>query len=261
MGILNVTPDSFHDGGRYASPAGAAEAGLRMEADGADIIDVGGESSRPGANPTCVQEEVDRVLPVIERIRKQSGIPLSVDTTKADVAEGALDAGATIVNDVSALRFDKGMGKVVASRGAFIILMHMLGSPETMQKNPTYDDVITEIRSFLDERIRRATAAGIERDRVLVDPGLGFGKRLSHNLAIVRGLSRFTSLGLPVVVGLSRKSFLGEILGVSSNDRLEGTIAANTAAILNGANVIRVHDVLEGRRTADVAFRLREDGH
>ncbi|MGB2982386.1 MAG: dihydropteroate synthase [Candidatus Bipolaricaulia bacterium] len=259
MGILNVTPDSFHDGGRYASTEKAVDRALQMEADGADIIDVGGESTRPGADPLPAEEEMRRVLPVIEAVRRRSDIDLSIDTTKADVARDALAAGASVVNDVSALRFDEKMSGTIAEANAFAILMHMKGTPRSMQENPTYDDAVEEVRSFLRDRIRTAVDAGIEPDRILIDPGIGFGKGLSHNLALLQDLGRLVDLGSPVVVGVSRKSFLGKILGLPSDERLEGTIAANAIAIANGADVIRVHDVKEGRRTADVAFRLRKN--
>jgi len=259
MGVLNVTPDSFYDGGRYAQPTAAVKQGLQMEADGADIIDIGGESSRPGASPIPLQEELDRVIPVIEGIRKRSDVLISVDTTKAEVAAEALSAGATMVNDISALRSDPQMAKVVSRSGAVLVLMHMLGTPATMQLSPTYGDVIEEIRTFLAERISYAVEAGINRKRVVIDPGIGFGKLLSHNIAIIRRLDRLTDLGAPVLIGLSRKSFIGEILGLPPGERLEGTIAASVIAIMNGADIIRVHDAKEGRRAADVAFRLRED--
>jgi len=259
MGVLNVTPDSFYDGGRYAQPTAAVKRGLQMEADGADIIDIGGESSRPGANPIPLQEELDRVIPVIEGIRKRSDVLISVDTTKSQVATEALSAGATMVNDISALRFDPEMPGIVKESGASIVLMHMLGTPETMQLSPTYKDVIEDIRSFLSERIRYAEGMGISRARIVIDPGIGFGKLLSHNIAIIRRLNRLADLGPPVLIGVSRKSFLGEILDLPPEERLEGTIAASAIAIMNGADIIRVHDAKEGRRTAEVAFRLRED--
>jgi len=259
MGILNVTPDSFHDGGRYASVEAALERALQMEADGADVLDIGGESTRPGAEPLPPEEEMDRILPVIEAIRKHSAILLSVDTTKSEVAREALAAGAGMVNDISALRFDQRMGVTIANKNAFVVLMHMKGIPASMQQDPTYEDVVEEVHRFLDERIRAAAGAGIAPDRILIDPGIGFGKRLHHNLTLLRGLRRLVDLGVPVVVGTSRKSFLGRILDLPSDERLEGTIAANAIAIANGANIIRVHDVKEGRRTADVAFRLRRD--
>jgi len=259
MGILNVTPDSFYDGGRYALPTAAVKRGLEMETEGADIIDVGGESSRPGAEPIPLQEEIDRVIPVIEGLRRRSDVLISVDTTKAKVAAEAIAAGATMVNDISALRSDPEMARVVSERKAMVVLMHMLGTPATMQRSPSYTDVLGEIRSFLAERIKYAEASGIPRDRIVIDPGIGFGKLLSHNIAILRGLHRLTDLGAPILIGASRKSFLGEILDLPTEERLEGTIAVNAIAIMRGAEIIRVHDAKEGRRTADVAFRLRED--
>jgi len=259
MGVLNVTPDSFYDGGLYAQPTAAVKRGLQMEADGADIIDIGGESSRPGARSIPIQEEIDRVIPVIEGIRKRSDVMISVDTTKGRVAAEALSAGATMVNDISALRFDPEMPATIARSGAAVVLMHMLGTPKTMQHAPTYEDVVEEIRSFLAERIRYAEEGGVSRDRIVIDPGIGFGKLLHHNIAILRSLNRLTNLGVPLLIGASRKSFLGEILDLPAEERLEGTIAVNAIAIMNGADIIRVHDTKEGRRTADVAFRLRED--
>jgi dihydropteroate synthase len=257
MGIVNVTPDSFYDGGRFFRSEDAIERGLRMADEGADIIDVGGESARPGARPISVQEEMDRALPVVEGIRRRSPVHISIDTSKADVAAEAISLGAGIVNDISAFRFDERMAAVTADAGAFVVLMHMQGSPETMQQKPTYTDVVEEIRSFLAERVRAAVDAGIAEERVFVDPGIGFGKTLDHNVAVLRNLARLTDLGRPVLVGLSRKTFLGAILDVPPDERIEATIAANTAAILNGASIIRVHDAKEGRRTADVAARLR----
>jgi dihydropteroate synthase len=258
MGTLNLTPDSFYDGGRYPTEAAAIAQALRMVAEGADIIDIGGESSRPGAWPVSVAEERERVIPVIEGIQKRSDILLSVDTTRAAVATEAIEAGASIVNDISALRFDPKMASVVVDRGVFIVLMHMKGRPETMQKSPFYSDPVEEIKAFLAERIEVAISAGIPTDKIIIDPGIGFGKRLSDNLAIIRGLPRFSALGAPILVGLSRKSFLGDILNLPTEERLEGTIAANAIAILNGADIIRVHDVKEGRRTADVVRALRD---
>jgi dihydropteroate synthase len=257
MGTLNLTPDSFYDGGQYSTKAAAIERALQMVEEGADIIDIGGESSRPGAKPVSVAEELERVIPVIEEIHRRTDILLSVDTTKAVVATEAVEAGASVVNDISALRFDAKMARLVADRGVFIVLMHMKGTPETMQKNPSYNDPVEEIKAFFAERIEAAISAGIATEKIIIDPGIGFGKRLSDNLAIIRGLSKFSALDAPILVGLSRKSFLGDILNLPAEERLEGTIAANAIAILNGADIIRVHDVKEGRRTADVARALR----
>ena len=259
MGIVNVTPNSFHDGGRHLRREDAIERGVRMADEGADIVDVGGESTRPGSEPVPTQVEMDRVLPVVEGIRRRSPVLVSIDTTKADVAKEAIRLGAGIVNDISALRFDARMAATAAEAGAFVVLMHMQGRPETMQQDPIYSDIIAEVRSFLVQRTRVAVEAGIPEERIVVDPGIGFGKTLEHNLTLLRNLSRLVELGRPVLVGASRKAFLGAILDLPTSERIEGTIVADTTAILNGASVIRVHDVKEGRRTADVAARLR--GH
>jgi dihydropteroate synthase len=257
VGIVNATSDSFFEGSRFPSVSAAVEEALRMEEEGADAIDVGGESSRPGSVPVPADVEAARVVPIVEGIRKRSDILLSVDTTKAAVAEEALAAGATIVNDISALRSDPAMAGVVAARGAHIILMHMQGTPTTMQVKPEYESVVDEVRAFLAARIEAAQAAGIAGNRVIVDPGIGFGKRLVHNLELLRSIDRFADLGPPVMVGASRKSFLGEILGLPVEERLEWTLAVHSVAVARGADLVRVHDVKEGRRAADVARRLR----
>jgi len=259
MGILNTTPDSFYDGGKYTSVDAAVARARKLIAEGADIIDVGGESSRPGAAPVPAEVELSRVVPVIEQIRGESDVAISVDTTKSVVARAALAAGADIVNDISALRFDPEMASVIADTGAYVVLMHMQGTPRTMQENPTYTDPVAEIKTFLANRIAAAIHAGIDEARIILDPGIGFGKCLKHNLAILRRISEFKELGVPILIGLSRKSFLGEILGVPTEDRLIGTVAANAVAIRNGADIIRVHDVKEGKQTAQVARRLRDD--
>ncbi|MFC2095219.1 dihydropteroate synthase [Candidatus Bipolaricaulota bacterium] len=257
MGILNVTPNSFYDGGRLSDANAAVEAGLSMIEDGADILDIGGESSRPGVEPISLRRELARILPVVEALRTLTTIPISVDTTKASVAESALKAGANIVNDISALRFDPAMAETISKAGAKVILMHMQGTPQTMQREPYYDDVVKEVHGFLMKRAGHAQAAGIPSERIILDPGIGFGKLLEHNLALLRRLPELAARGYPVLIGLSRKSFLGQLLGLPAPERLEGTIAANSIAILGGASIIRVHDVKEGRRTADVAARLR----
>ncbi len=259
MGVLNLTPDSFYDGGRYTTTQLAVSRALEMVEEGADIIDIGGESSRPGARSVSLDEELARIVPVVEALAARSDVLISVDTTKSAVARAAIDSGATIINDISALRFDPEMGRVMAQAGVYLVLMHMQGTPETMQQDPRYEDPVSEIKGYLRERMDAAISAGIEREHLIVDPGIGFGKRLSHNLEILRRLSEFEDLGVPILVGLSRKSFLGEILDLPTSERLEGTIAANAIAIVNGADIIRVHDAKEGRRTADVAVRLRED--
>ncbi|HHE51652.1 MAG TPA: dihydropteroate synthase [Candidatus Acetothermia bacterium] len=259
MGVLNLTPDSFYDGGRYTTTQLAVARALEMVEEGADIIDIGGESSRPGARSVSLDEELARIVPVVEALTSRSDVLISVDTTKSAVARAAINCGATIINDISALRFDPEMGRVVAQAGAYLVVMHMQGTPETMQQDPRYEDPVSEIKGYLRERMDAAISAGIEREHLIVDPGIGFGKRLTDNLEILRKLSEFRELGVPILVGLSRKSFLGEILDLPTSERLEGTIAANAIAIVNGADIIRVHDAKEGRRTADVAVRLRKD--
>jgi len=243
MGIVNVTPDSFSDGGAYFDPRKAVERGLALVADGADIVDVGGESTRPGSRPVPAAEEIGRILPVIEGLRRQTRALLSVDTTKAAVAEAALDAGADIVNDTSAFRFDPAMPGVVARAGAGVVLMHMQGTPLTMQNAPHYDDLLGEIGAFLSDRIRVAEAAGIPPERVIVDPGFGFGKTVEHNLELLRRQDVFDALGRPRLLGFSRKAFLGAILDLPPGERLEGTIAAAVLSVERGAHILRVHDV------------------
>jgi dihydropteroate synthase len=259
MGVINVTPDSFFPASRALSPRLALECAQRMVKDGADVLDIGGESTRPGAAPVSVAEELERVLPVIEKIHSECDVALSVDTTKAEVAREALARGASIVNDTSALQADPDMAPLVAERSAYVILMHMQGTPSTMQQAPHYDDVTTEVLEALEARVQAAARCGIPRERVFIDPGIGFGKRLEHNLALLRNTDRFAATGLPVVVGVSRKSFLGELLGLPASERLEGTLAAEAVAVSLGADILRVHDVKEGRRAADVARRLRRD--
>ncbi len=257
MGILNVTPDSFSDGGRFLDPDRAVAHALRLQDEGADIIDIGGESTRPGAEPVPLEEELRRVIPVLEKLRRKLRIPVSIDTYKAEVAEAAIELGARIVNDVTALRADPRMGEVVARAGVGLVLMHMRGTPRDMQENPTYTDVVAEISAFLRERISAALSRGIAPEQIAVDPGIGFGKKLEHNLEILRRLEEFLELGRPVLVGPSRKSFIGEILGLPVEERLEGTLAACAVAVVRGADIVRVHDVLPARRAVDLAFRLR----
>jgi dihydropteroate synthase len=245
MGILNVTPDSFSDGGRFDSTDKSLPHALEMVEAGADIIDVGGESSRPGASPVEPEEELRRVVPVIEKIHRETDVCISIDTYRAATAEAALDAGADIVNDVSALRFDSEMARLVAGRKVPLVLMHMKGTPGDMQDNPSYDDCPDEIIQFFEERIQFATTVGIDRTRLILDPGIGFGKRLSDNLEIFRHLSRFGELGLPLLVGASRKAFIGMLSPTDSapSERLGGSIAAAVASVLGGADIVRVHDV------------------
>jgi dihydropteroate synthase len=244
MGIVNVTPDSFSDGGRYLDGGAAVAHGLELESQGAAILDVGGESTRPGAEPVGADEERLRVLPVIEGLRAAGSVAaISVDTSKATVAAGALAAGAALVNDVTALRGDPELADVVAAAGVGVCLMHMLGEPRTMQRDPRYADVVDDVRSFLAERVAFAVARGIDEQRILVDPGIGFGKTLAHNLALLRRLDEIAALGRPVVIGTSRKSFLGAITGRAVDGRLAATIASNLVAFQRGASIFRVHDV------------------
>lgn len=253
MGVLNVTPDSFYDKGRFFDKKKAVSHALAMVSDGADIIDIGGESTRPGAKEVGASEEMDRVIPVIEAVAGRIKKPVSIDTRKAVVAGAALKAGACIVNDVSALRHDPSMAGVAAKFGAAVILMHMKGTPETMQAAPRYKDVIKEIAAYLKESANLAARAGVKKDNIIVDPGIGFGKTLEHNLEILRRLKDFKILGHPVCIGTSRKSFIGRILGSDDpEDRLAGTIAACAAAIMNGADILRVHDVKEAAEAARI---------
>lgn len=257
VGILNVTPDSFSDGGRYLNADEAIAHGVRLAEEGADLIDIGGESTRPGARPVSAEEELERVLPVIRGLRRAVAIPLSIDTYKSRVARAALDEGADVVNDISALRFDPAMASLVVTENVPVVLMHMQGTPRTMQERPFYRDVVAEVRDFLSERFRFALAEGVKPEQIVVDPGIGFGKDLEHNLALLRDLSALAALGRPILVGPSRKTFVGKILGIGPEDRLEGSLAAAVAAVLAGANMIRMHDVREARRAIAIADALR----
>ena len=243
MGIVNVTPDSFSDGGVYLDPDRAVEHALSLACEGADILDVGGESTRPGSLPVPAAEEIRRILPVLEKLRPKTGVLISVDTTKVAVARAALNAGVDIINDTSGLAADPEMAGLVASSGAAVLLMHMKGTPRTMQDAPRYDDLLGEVRSFLATRLRVAEAAGIPVERTIVDPGIGFGKTAEHNLALINGLGYFEDLGRPVCVGVSRKAFIGRVLGAPPAERLEGTIAAAVLSVSRGARILRVHDV------------------
>jgi dihydropteroate synthase len=244
MGVVNVTPDSFSDGGLYSDAGTAIAHALELEAEGAGILDIGGESTRPGAEPVDAGAERDRVVPVIRGLRDRGvTAQISIDTSKAAVAAAALDAGATLVNDVTALRGDPEMAELVASRGTQCCLMHMLGEPRTMQQDPRYDDVVSEVKAFLEERMAFAVAAGIAEERLMLDPGIGFGKTAEHNLELLARVDELVALGRPVVIGTSRKSFLGRITGRAVDDRLAATIATNVLAYERGARVFRVHDV------------------
>ncbi|MCK4224452.1 MAG: dihydropteroate synthase [candidate division Zixibacteria bacterium] len=250
MGALNVTPDSFSDGGKFFKLEDAVKQGMKMAEEGADIIDVGGESTRPGSDPVSIQEELSRVIPVIEALSKKIDVPISIDTYKAEVAKRALDAGTQMINDVSALRFDPEMKRVASEYKVPINLMHIKGTPKNMQKDPWYEDVILEITEYLKKSIKIARDAGIDKDRIIIDPGIGFGKRLEDNLNILKNLKNFSILGCPILVGCSRKSFIGKILDLPVEERLEGSLAALAVAIMNGANIVRVHDVKESKRVA-----------
>ena len=257
MGIVNVTPDSFYDGGRRLDPGKAVAHGLAMAASGADMIDIGGESSRPGAEPVSEAGELARVIPVIESLRKQTAVPISIDTCKSNVAHAALDAGADIVNDISALRFDAAMISLVAQEKVPVILMHMQGTPRTMQAEPRYQDVVREVRDFLATQLYEALDAGVAPQAIVIDPGIGFGKNLEHNLQLLRGLAVLAALGQPLLVGVSRKTFIGKILHLEPDQRLEGSLAAAVAAVLGGANILRVHDVAESAKAARIADAIR----
>src|SRR3954452_7281342 len=242
MGIVNVTPDSFSDGGLFLDAGAAIAHGHELLAEGADILDIGGESTRPGAEPVDVEEEARRVVPVIEAL-SGAGKQISIDTTKSEVARRALAAGATVVNDVAALRFDPELAAVIADAGATCVLMHMLGEPRTMQDDPRYDEVVSDIKAFLEERLAYATSEGIREDRIWLDPGIGFGKTLAHNLELIDRLDEIVAIGRPVVFGASRKSFLGKLTSRQVDERLAATIAANIIAHERGARIFRVHDV------------------
>ena len=250
MGILNVTPDSFSDAGRHLDPDAAVEHGRRLVADGAGIVDVGGESTRPGAHPVPVEYELERTIPVVERLASgrdtgPAGLRISIDTTKADVAAAALAAGARIVNDVSAFRFAPEIAGMVGGAGATCVLMHMRGDPRTMQDDPSYEDVVSEVKSHLEERLAFAVAEGVREDHVWLDPGIGFGKTVDHNLELLSRLDELVAIGRPLVIGTSRKSLLGRLTGRRVESRLPGTIATNVLALAGGARVFRVHDVAE----------------
>lgn len=261
MGVLNVTPDSFYDGGRYSDSESAVEHGLKLAEEGADIIDVGGESSRPGAQPVAPKEELKRVLPVIQKLVRNCPTPISIDTYKAAVAKEALTAGAKFVNDISALRSDPEMCSVVKDYGAAVCLMHMQGEPQNMQKNPRYDDVVVDILDFLRERIHFAVNSGIDKGHIVIDPGIGFGKTPEHNVKILRHISEFTTLGVHVLVGASRKSMFGHLFGWPPEERLEGSLAVAAWCIEQGVSILRVHDVKETRKVVDTVaqFQLVKD--
>ncbi len=259
MGVLNLTPDSFSDGGRHNLPDAACARARAMLAEGADVIDIGGESTRPGAEPVSVQQELDRVMPVVERLRAELDCLLSIDTMKPEVMRAACAAGVALVNDVNALR-EPGAVRAVAESGAAVCLMHMRGEPRSMQQAPAYADVVTEVATFLQERIDCCLRSGIAQSSILIDPGFGFGKRLEHNLALLHGLARIVALGYPVLVGLSRKSMFGQLCAATVSQRLPASLAAATAAVLAGARMVRTHDVRATRDAVTVASAIRNGG-
>ncbi|MFN7972195.1 MAG: dihydropteroate synthase [Acidobacteriota bacterium] len=263
MGVVNVTPDSFSDGGRYFEHGDASARAERLLEEGADIIDLGGESTRPGAAAVAEEEERRRVVPVIERLSARFPVPISIDTTKSGVARAALDSGACIVNDVSGLRLDREIAPVAARAGAAVVLGHMRGEPRTMQASPSYGDAQAEVRSELCDSVRRALDAGIAAGAIAIDPGLGFGKRFEDNLALIRGLPDLAALGFPVLVGISRKSFTGRLSGLPPSERLPASIAAAALAVAWGASIVRVHDVAATRQAmmlVDALVAARQDG-
>ncbi len=256
MGILNVTPDSFSDGGQFVLPEKAVERGIQIAEESADIIDIGGESTRPGSDTISDQEEIDRIMPVVEELLKEVSIPLSVDTYKSEVAECALRAGVHIINDISSLRFDSKMVNIIKKYGVPCILMHIRGTPKNMQYNPKYKDLIGEIKDYFKERIDFALTNGINLKNIIIDPGIGFGKRLKDNFLLLKRLEEFKIFECPVMIGPSRKSFIGDTLNLPPDQRFEGTAAAVTAGILNGANMVRVHDVEKNLRVVKIADEI-----
>ena len=257
MGILNVTTDSFSDGGLFFDMGIAINHALEMEAAGADIIDIGGESTRPGAEPVLLEDELNRVIPVIEAVRSASDVCVSIDTYKADVAEKAITAGANIVNDISGLQFDESMANVVKNNNVPVVIMHIKGTPREMQKDPHYDDLMQEVVAYFQERVDFCRQRGIKKGNIILDPGIGFGKRSQDNFELLRELKQIADLGYPVLSGPSRKSFIGFTLDLPVDERVEGTAAAVTASILNGAKIVRVHDVQEMKRVVTIADNIR----
>ena len=257
MGILNVTPDSFSDGGMYYNATQAIEFALQMEEEGADIIDVGGESTRPGAKTVELQKECDRILPVIEGIRTKSDILISIDTYKSEVARKSIAAGADMVNDISGMTFDPNMVDVIKDSGLPVVIMHIKGTPKNMQKNPYYEDLMQELTEYFEERKKFARAKGILDQQIILDPGIGFGKRLQDNFQLLRELKKIVDMGFPVLIGPSKKSFIGLTLDLPVDQRLEGTAAAVTTGILKGARIVRVHDVKEMKRVALITDSIR----
>ena len=257
MGILNITHDSFYPGSRFFDTGIAVDKALEMVEAGADILDIGGESSRPGSKQITGDEELARVMPVVEALVSTVTVPLSIDTYRSEVASWALGAGVAIVNDISAMRFDPEMAGVIVSYGATVVLMHMQGTPRTMQKNPQYDDAVEDILAFLNERVEFAVSQGISKDRIVADPGIGFGKKIEHNLAVLKNIDRFHETGCAVLIGASRKSMIGMITGVPVEDRIWGTAAITAHCVMNNVEIHRVHDVGYMRQVVDVATAIR----
>ncbi len=256
MGILNLTPDSFSDGGKYNSEDLGVERALKMIDDGVDIIDIGGESTKPGSNRTSQKEELERIIPIIKKLRKKTNIPISVDTYKSKVAEATLDEGADIINDISGLMFDPEMSKIIVKYNAGAVLMHIKGTPKNMQINPQYDNLIDEILIYLQKSAQLLMDTGLNKSNIVIDPGIGFGKQLEENYTILRYLGEFKSLEQPILVGPSRKSFIGNLLNLPVDERLEGTISSIACSIMNGANIVRVHDIKETYRTIKIADKI-----
>jgi dihydropteroate synthase len=265
MGVLNVTPDSFSDGGKFFTIDDAVAQGYKLFEDGADVLDIGGESTRPFSDAVSEKEEIQRVIPVIEKLSKRISIPISIDTTKADVAEHAIKAGASMINDISSLRFDPEMADVAADYGVPVILMHMLGNPKTMQIEPEYDDLVAQIKAFLENGIERAEHKGISRSKIIVDPGIGFGKTFDHNLSLINSLHEFETLRVPILIGTSRKAFIRNLIKDETGEDVHpdskiveaGTQASVAAAVLNGAHIIRVHDVVNTRITVKIIDAIK----
>ncbi len=256
MGILNITPDSFSDGGRFLDSDKAIEQALKLIIEGADIIDIGGESTRPGAESVSEKEELSRVIPVIESLARKTDIPISIDTSKSEVAKKALKAGAIMINDISALRLDPKIAEAAAGRDAYLTLMHMRGTPENMQENTEYGDLMGEISGFLNDAACKAADYGVSNEKIIIDPGIGFGKSVEGNFSILKNLDSLVQLGYPVMVGASRKSFIGKTLDLDTDQRLEGSLAAACYAVLNGADIVRVHDVAETKRAIAIIEKI-----
>jgi len=259
MGILNVTPDSFSDGGLYLNKNKAVKRGLELAEEGADIIDIGGESTRPGSNSISTEEELKRIIPVLSDLREKTDALISVDTTKSEVARAALDHGADIINDISALRFDPQMPLLAVNRDVPVVLMHMKGTPKTMQANPSYEDLLAEVKFFFKERLETAKTLGIKREKIIIDPGIGFGKRHNDNLLLINNLRALEEFERPIMIGISRKSFIGKILNLPVLERIEGTIASAVLSIIHGAHILRVHDVAPIKRAVLVAEAILEE--